>query len=220
MDRVVALKLLAAPYSQSQVFRQRLYREARAAGRLHEPHVVPVHQCGEIDGQLYIDMRLIKDTDLQTVLARDGPLSPARAVAIMRQIASALDAAHSEQMIHRDVKPANILVTGDYAALRAVLAAGTLGRHNGLPATIIVVHHLARAGGQCGHRAHRWGTLLPISEVIGLARHAHQYLATFDKGRATGLYHTKRLASPAQRPCCTPMQSEVVHILAAPVGLV
>ncbi|MGH3971251.1 MAG: protein kinase domain-containing protein, partial [Mycobacterium sp.] len=113
MDRMVALKLLAAPYSQNQVFRQRLYREARAAGRLHEPHVVPIHQCGEIDGQLYIDMRLIEGTDLQTVLARDGPLSPARAVAIMRQIASALDAAHTDQMIHRDVKPANILLTGD-----------------------------------------------------------------------------------------------------------
>ncbi len=113
MDRVVALKLLAPPYSQSQVFRQRLYREARAAGRLHEPHVVPIHQCGEIDGQLFIDMRLIEGTDLQTVLAEHGPLSPARAVAIVRQIAAALDAAHSEQMVHRDVKPANILLTGD-----------------------------------------------------------------------------------------------------------
>ena len=113
MDRVVALKLLATPYSQSQVFRQRLYREARAAGRLHEPHVVPIHQCGEIDGQLYIDMRLIKGTDLQTVLARDGPLSPARAVAIVRQIAAALDAAHAEQMVHRDVKPANIMLADD-----------------------------------------------------------------------------------------------------------
>ena len=77
MDRLVALKLLAPPYSQSHAFRQRLYREARAAGRLHEPHVVPIHQCGEIDGQLYIDMRLIKGTDLQIVLA-DGPLDPHR----------------------------------------------------------------------------------------------------------------------------------------------
>jgi serine/threonine protein kinase len=113
MDRVVALKLLAAPYSQNQVFRQRLYREAGVAGRLNEPHVVPIHHCGEIDGQLYIDMRLIKGTDLQKVLARDGPLSPARAVAIVRQIASALDAAHADQIIHSDVKPANILFTGD-----------------------------------------------------------------------------------------------------------
>jgi serine/threonine protein kinase len=78
MDRAVALKMLAAPYSQNQVFRQWLYREARAAGRLREPHVVPIHQCGEIDGQLYSDMRLIDGTDLQDVLAQDGPLSPAQ----------------------------------------------------------------------------------------------------------------------------------------------
>jgi serine/threonine-protein kinase len=113
MDRVVALKLLAAPYSQDTVFRQRLFREARTAGRLHEPHVVPIHHCGEIDGQLYIDMRLIEGTDLQTVLAREGQLRPARSVAILRQIAAALDAAHGAQMVHRDVKPGNILLTGD-----------------------------------------------------------------------------------------------------------
>lgn len=113
MDRVVALKLIAAPYSQNQVFRQRLYREARTAGRLHEPHVVPVHHCGEIDGQLYIDMRLIEGSDLQAVLVRDGPLKPERTVAIVRHIAAALDAAHAQQVVHRDVKPANILLTGD-----------------------------------------------------------------------------------------------------------
>jgi serine/threonine protein kinase len=113
MDRAVALKLLAAPYSQNQAFRQRLYREARNAGKLHEPHVVPIHHCGEIDGQLYIDMRLIEGSDLQKVLALHGPLSPARAVAIVRQIAAALDAAHTVDMVHRDIKPANILLTGD-----------------------------------------------------------------------------------------------------------
>jgi serine/threonine protein kinase len=117
MDRAVALKLLAAPYSQNEVFRQRLYREARNAGKLHEPHVVPIHHCGEIDGQLYIDMRLIEGTDLQKVLVREGPLSPVRAVAIVRQIAAALDAAHSVQMVHRDIKPANILLADDFACL-------------------------------------------------------------------------------------------------------
>jgi serine/threonine protein kinase len=113
MDRVVALKLLRSEYSGNNTFRQRLFREARVAGRLHEPHVVPIHHCGEIGGQLYIDMRLIEGTDLQTILARDGSLSPARAVSIVRQIAAALDAAHASQVIHRDVKPANILLSGD-----------------------------------------------------------------------------------------------------------
>ncbi|QUR69759.1 protein kinase [Mycobacterium spongiae] len=113
MHRTVALKLIAAPYAGNPVFRERLYREARTAGRLNEPHVVPIHQCGEIDGQLYIDMRLIEGTDLLNELKRHGHLNPARAVAIVRQVAAALDAAHDGQVTHRDVKPANILLTGD-----------------------------------------------------------------------------------------------------------
>lgn len=113
MDRIVALKLLRSDYSENEKFRQRLFREARAAGRLHEPHVVPIHQCGEIDGQLYIDMRLIDGTDLEAVLSQEGTLAPARAVAVVRQIAAALNAAHAAGLIHRDVKPANILLGAD-----------------------------------------------------------------------------------------------------------
>lgn len=118
MHRVVALKLLSSSYSHNPAFRERLFREARTAGRLHDPHVVPIHGCGEIDGQLYIDMRLIDGTDLQSTLERDGALTPARSVNIVRQIAAALDAAHTETVIHRDVKPANILLgKDDFACL-------------------------------------------------------------------------------------------------------
>jgi serine/threonine kinase PknH len=118
MDRVVALKLMSAQYSEDPEFKKRLQREARIAGRLQEPHVVPIHDAGEINGQLYVDMRLIDGTDLQTVLKSSGPMAPARAVAIVRQIASALDAAHAAGVIHRDVKPANILLTSeDFAYL-------------------------------------------------------------------------------------------------------
>ncbi|MHA7651287.1 serine/threonine-protein kinase [Mycobacterium sp. ML4] len=118
MHRVVALKLLSSSYSHNPAFRERLFREARTAGRLHDPHVVPIHGCGEIDGQLYIDMRLIDGTDLQSTLERGGAMSPARAVAIVRQIAAALDAAHAETVIHRDVKPANVLLgKDDFACL-------------------------------------------------------------------------------------------------------
>lgn len=118
MHRVVALKLLSSSYSHNPAFRERLFREARTAGRLHDPHVVPIHGCGEIEGQLYIDMRLIDGTDLQSTLERDGALGPARSVNIVRQIAAALDAAHAETVIHRDVKPANILLgKDDFACL-------------------------------------------------------------------------------------------------------
>ena len=86
-DRVVALKLMTQDLSADPVFRQRMQREAHTAGRLQEPHIVPIHDYGEIDGQLFIDMRFVEGTDVSTVLHRGGPLPPPRAVAIIRQIA-------------------------------------------------------------------------------------------------------------------------------------
>ena len=117
-ERKVALKLMSTAFSQDPVFRKRMEREARTAGRLQEPHVVPIHDFGEIDEQLFVDMRLIEGSDLASMLSRFGPFAPPRAVAIIRQVASALDAAHAAGVMHRDVKPANILVTaGDFAYL-------------------------------------------------------------------------------------------------------
>src|SRR6202035_2988249 len=111
--RVVALKLISPDFSDDPLFRARMQREAGAAGRLTEPHVVPIHDYGEINGQLYLDMRLIDGANLAAVLKRTGPMSPPRAVAIVRQVAAALDAAHAGGVTHRDVKPENILITGD-----------------------------------------------------------------------------------------------------------
>ena len=112
-DRIVALKLLPESASNDPVFRKRLQREAHSAGRLQEPHVVPIHDYGEVNGLLYVDMRMIDGTDLRKMLKRFGPMTPARAVAIVRQIASALDAAHESGVMHRDVKPENIILTRD-----------------------------------------------------------------------------------------------------------
>ncbi|WP_204081541.1 serine/threonine-protein kinase [Mycobacterium riyadhense] len=109
----VAVKVMTAEFSKDPVFRERMKREARIAGRLQEPHVVPIHDYGEIDGQMYLEMRLVEGTDLDSVLKRYGPLTPPRAVAIITQIAAALDAAHAAGVMHRDVKPPNILVTRD-----------------------------------------------------------------------------------------------------------
>jgi len=116
--RVVALKLISAQYSDNSVFRARMQREADTAGRLTEPHIVPIHDYGEIDGQFYVEMRLIDGVSLRQILTQTGPMAPARSVAIIRQIAAALDAAHSAGVTHRDVKPENILVTNqDFAYL-------------------------------------------------------------------------------------------------------
>src|ERR1700761_4555842 len=112
-DRIVALKLLPEAVSHDPVFRKRLQREAHSAGRLLEPHVVPIHDYGEIDGVMFVDMRMIDGTDLRKILKNYGPMTPARAVAIVRQIASALDAANEAGIMHRDVKPENILITRD-----------------------------------------------------------------------------------------------------------
>ncbi len=114
----VAVKLMSDQFSSDPVFRERMKREARIAGRLQEPHVVPIHEYGEIDGKMFLEMRLIEGTDLDSMLKRFGPLTPPRAVAIISQVASALDAAHAAGVMHRDIKPPNVLVTrADFAYL-------------------------------------------------------------------------------------------------------
>ncbi len=108
--RTVALKILGDQFSADSTSRARFQRESQAAAILQEPHVIPIHDWGEIDGNLYIDMRLVNGQTLHDLIAA-GPLEPARAVAIISQVGAALDAAHTEGLIHRDIKPHNIIVT-------------------------------------------------------------------------------------------------------------
>ncbi|SDD36944.1 bifunctional serine/threonine-protein kinase/ABC transporter substrate-binding protein [Actinokineospora iranica] len=110
LERHVALKVLPAALSADPDFRERFRREARAAARLTAPQVVPIHRFGEVDGQLFLDMRLIEGMDLAALLRANGPLEPRRAVAVITAVAAALDAAKAQGLLHRDVKPANILV--------------------------------------------------------------------------------------------------------------
>ncbi|BBY28061.1 bifunctional serine/threonine-protein kinase/transporter substrate-binding domain-containing protein [Mycolicibacterium sediminis] len=118
-DRVVALKVLPPHLAADATFQQRFRRESQAAAGVNDPHVVPIHGYGEIDGRLYLDMRLIEGRTLGAILAEDKkPLDPATAVSVVEQVAGALDAAHAAGLIHRDVKPSNILLTaGEFAYL-------------------------------------------------------------------------------------------------------
>ncbi|MFI9532826.1 protein kinase [Nocardia fusca] len=117
-ERVVALKLLSDALAGDPEYQIRFRRESQAAARLAEPHIIPIHDWGVIDGRLFIDMRLVQGIDLRALLQAEGPLSPQRAVSVIEQIAAALDAAHEGGLVHRDVKPANILVTpADFAYL-------------------------------------------------------------------------------------------------------
>ncbi|MDT5136048.1 MAG: serine/threonine kinase PknH [Mycobacterium sp.] len=110
--RAVALKVLTEQYADDDTFRERFLRESRAAAILQEPHVIPIHDWGEIDHTLYIDMRLVNGQTLHEILQKRA-LKPQRAIEVIRQVAAALDAAHANGLIHRDVKPQNIIVTPD-----------------------------------------------------------------------------------------------------------
>ena len=110
LERPVALKLIAANAAQDPVFRTRFEHECRAAAAIDHPHAVEVFHAGEVDGVLFVTMRYVEGTDLGALLAEGKPLAPERAVAIVAQVAGALDAAHAHGLVHRDVKPTNVLI--------------------------------------------------------------------------------------------------------------
>jgi sugar lactone lactonase YvrE/predicted Ser/Thr protein kinase len=110
LERNVALKILPQQLAEDDAFRERLLRESRVAASLDHANVVPVYEAGEADGRFFLAMRYVDGTDLRTVLHRDGALPPERVLEIATQIASALDAAHAQGLVHRDVKPSNVLV--------------------------------------------------------------------------------------------------------------
>ncbi|MFC9290660.1 serine/threonine-protein kinase [Streptomyces sp. NPDC057052] len=110
LERTVALKLLAPELARNDTFRKRFTHESRVAAAIDHPHIVPVFEADETDGLLYIAMRYVAGGDLRHLLDDRGPLQPAAAVRIAAQVASALDAAHEHGLVHRDVKPGNILV--------------------------------------------------------------------------------------------------------------
>ncbi len=122
LERPVALKLLVPALADDDSFRERLLRESRLAAGLDHPNVIPIYEAGEADGRLFIAMRFVVGTDLKALLRREGMLDPNRAIAIAAQVADALDAAHRRGLVHRDVKPSNILIDEQDGGEHAYLA--------------------------------------------------------------------------------------------------
>jgi YVTN family beta-propeller protein len=132
LDRPVALKLIAPQLAEDPSFRERFGRESRAAASIDHPNVIPIYYTGEHEGTLYIAMRYVEGSDLRTLVRAEGRLEPGRAAYIVSQVASALDAAHARGIVHRDVKPANVLLgAGDHAYLTDFGLTKSLTSHTG-----------------------------------------------------------------------------------------
>ena len=143
LGRPVALKVLAPGLLEDSSARERFLRESRAVAAIDHPNVVPIYSAGEHDGTVYLAMRFVGGDDLRDRVACDGPLSPRAAARVVAQVAAALDAAHAAGLVHRDVKPANILLAdgdhvylGDFGVARHVLSEGGLTRTGGLVGTL------------------------------------------------------------------------------------
>lgn len=121
LDRQVAVKLIAPELAADEQFRQRFQRESRVAASIDHPHVIPIFDAGDADGQLYVAMRYVEGTDLGELVAREGNLAPSQAVDLIAQVSDALEAAHERGLVHRDVKPANVLLERRGADFHAYL---------------------------------------------------------------------------------------------------
>jgi serine/threonine protein kinase/subtilisin-like proprotein convertase family protein len=129
LARRVAIKVLSDELAGDESFRNRFVRESQLAAGLDHPNIVPVYEAGEIEGKLFIAMRYVRGIDLRTLIAQEGSVAPDRTVRLLRPIASALDAAHRAGLVHRDVKPANILVALDQEEEHPYLSDFGLTKH-------------------------------------------------------------------------------------------
>jgi Protein kinase domain len=135
LERVVAVKVITPELASDIGFRERFERESHVAASIEHPNVIPVHYAGDSDGELYIIMRYVEGTDLRALIREQSRLDPQRAAEIVAQVAQALDAAHASGLVHRDVKPGNVLVSS------------TNGRDHGYLTDFGLTKRLASAAG-------------------------------------------------------------------------
>src|SRR5690349_17173788 len=197
-ERLVAIKVLRTEVAADQGFQQRFRRESRVAARLQEPHVIPVHDFGDIDGVLYIDMRLVEGGSLKDELRANGPLAPARAASIIAQVAAALDAAHADGLVHRDIKPENVLLTSDDFAYLVDFGIAHGGGDASVTSTGLII-------GSCAYMsAERFsgGLVGPAADVYSLTCLLYESLTgrpPFETGDLRQLM-TAHMFSPPPRP--------------------
>ena len=175
-DRVVALKLLDDELAEDDRFRQRFLRESQVAAGLEHPRIVPTIYSGEDAGRLYLAMKLIDGPDLRQVLRTEGRLDPERAVQLTAQVADALDAAHSAGLVHRDVKPGNILIEGsdafvcDFGLARHAASVSSLTGDRGFVGTIDYVPPEQIEGSTLDGRADQYSLGCVLYECLAGAR--------------------------------------------------
>ncbi|MGH3676501.1 MAG: serine/threonine-protein kinase [Mycobacterium sp.] len=197
-ERMVAVKLLRAEMAADSSFQERFRRESRVAARLQEPHVIPVHDFGDIEGVLYIDMRLVEGASLKDELRANGPLEPRRAASIIAQVASALDAAHADGLVHRDIKPENVLLTPDDFAYLVDFGIAHAGGDVSVTKTGLII-------GSCAYMAAErfsGGHVGPPADIYSLTCLLYECLtgrAPFEAGDLRQLM-SAHMFSPAPRP--------------------
>jgi serine/threonine protein kinase len=203
LDRPVALKVIAPELASDEGFRARFQRESRVLASIDHPNVIPVYEAGEAEGRLFIAMRWVDGTDLRALLTAESGLDRVRAAHIVAQVAEALDAAHERGLVHRDVKPANILIERRRGTEHAYLTdfgiartpdSETLTRTGQWVGTLD--HGRPRADpGRAGGCA--FGRLLAGLRPVPRADRQHPVPARVRPGEAVGARQTTRRPTPA-----------------------
>src|SRR6266571_4115177 len=177
LQRKVALKVLAHHLADDEAFRNRFVRESRLAAALEHPNIIPVYDAGDSNGELYIAMRFVDGTDLATIIEREGRLDTSRILSILSRVGSALDAAHRRGLVHRDVKPGNILIghprdpdeevfLSDFGVVKAMDASTQLTRPGYFVGTIAYTAPEAFGGEQLDSRADVYSLACVLYECL------------------------------------------------------